>query len=459
MGTFIEIQTDAFAGNLKLAQQQLSYKGVRRPYRGIEIKGDTYAVIKVIKADGTEIPLTDAGGTRPQQSGSDTAAGSGIPAQNEKKSMASTFNYSNFIIQRLEESRQEKSQILETFGDSFIFFFGERPRIINVTGVLMNTIDFNWRTEFWYNYENVLRGTKLVELDARIYLFWDDLVVEGYMLQATARDDSESPYHIPFSFQLFVTAHTYLSKVGNDDYPITHAVNLQPLLQNTNVPQATSDLKALVKERERYISTIEEVRSAAESAEFARLVASADQPGEASSSTRKKFSAGKNLLLNALAMGLNAQNLTFLSIANHFFKNRKMRFPRGIAGAESYAGPPQYANEPGPFSAAPKRTLPYRSKIRHNLDEYVQGGPQPAVLDEEAIARAEMSKVHPSWYSLEQKLLLDLADEGLDPVQHPGGNPLERAHAIAAGTAIVASAFVRWGLPKIGVTPVAGLGL
>lgn len=456
MGTFIEIQTDAFAGNLALAQQKLSYKGVRRPYRGIEIKGDTYSVIKVIKSDGTEIPLTDAGGTRPQQSGSDTGAGSGTAAQNNKKSMASTYNYSNFIIQRLEESRQEKSQILETFGDTFIFFFGERPRIINVTGVLMNTTDFNWRTEFWYNYENVLRGTKLVEQDARIYLFWDDLVVEGYMLQATARDDSESPYHIPFSFQLFVTSHTYLSTVGDDDYPVTHAVNLQPLLQNKNVPQATSELKALVKEREDYISSIEAVRSAAESAEFSRQVAAANNP--LNSATAQKLSAGKNFLLNALAVGLNAQNLTFLSIANHFFKNRKMRFPKGIAGAESYAGPPQYANEPNPFSAAPKRKLPYRSKIRDNKDEYIMAGPQPAVLDEEAINQAELDQLYNDPYSLELQLLQDLAAEGLDPVQHPGGNPLERAHAIAAGAAIVASAFVRWGLPRVGV-PLGPAGL
>lgn len=458
MGTFIEIQTDAFAGNLAIANQKLSYKGVRRPYRGIEIKNDTYGVIKVIKADGVEIPLTDAGGTRPQQSGSDSAAGSGIPAQNDKKSMASTYNYSNFIIQRLEESRVEKSQIVETFGDTFIFFFGERPRIINVTGVLMNTTDFNWRTEFWYNYENVLRGTKLVEQDARIYLFWDDLVVEGYMLQATARDDSESPYHIPFSFQLFVTNHTYLSTVGDDDYPVTHAVNLQPILQNTNIPDATNQLKALAKQKDEYISSVEDVRAAAEASEFARLDAAANDP--LNTPAAKKFSAGKNLLLNAITLGLNAQNLTFLSIANHYFKNRKMRFPKGIAGAESYAGPPQYANEPNPFSAAPKRKLPYRSKIRDNKDEYIMSGPQSAALDEEAINRAEQDKLFKDWYTLEKQLLIDLAAEtGLDPVQHPGGNPLERAHAIAAGSAIVATAIVRWGLPRIGVTPVAGLGL
>ena len=158
MATFVEIQTDAFADRLTelTDAKKWNYAGVRRPYRGIEIKEDTYAIMKVIRADGTEIPLTDAGGEVRPQSGNKTKAGGSVPAKSAKSGGASTYNYSNFVIQRIDESRQEKSQILETFGDTFIFFFGERPRLLNVSGLLMNTLDFNWRTEFWYNYENHL---------------------------------------------------------------------------------------------------------------------------------------------------------------------------------------------------------------------------------------------------------------------------------------------------------------
>ena len=43
--------------------------------------------------------------------------------------MRSTVN-SNFLIQAVTEERMEKQQVVETFGESFIFFFGERPRVI-----------------------------------------------------------------------------------------------------------------------------------------------------------------------------------------------------------------------------------------------------------------------------------------------------------------------------------------
>ena len=445
MATFVEIQTDAFADNVQaLAKQKRDNSGIRRPYRGIEIKEDTHAVIKVIRDDGSEIPLTDAGGSKTPQSGNTTKAGSGVAARTQKTALASTYNYSNFIIQRMDESRQEKSQILETFGDSFIFFFGERPRMINVSGLLMNTLDFNWRTEFWYNYEKVLRGTKLVEQNARMYLFWDDLIVEGYMLQAQARDDSESPYHIPFSFTMFVTNHMYLSTIGDENYPITTAVNLQPLLRESNVNKilsATRELKAQGIKAQELISTTEAVRFAAQDAEFSR------QASVAAAARGQGFNAAKNLLTNALMLGLNAQNLTFLSVANHYFKNRKMRFPKGIAGAEAMSGPPTVVGDNTMYGFLPQRTMALRSKIRDNVDEYVNGGPVGVVnIDEDAVDEALEAQDFNNGYELELQALEDLADLGLDPVQHPGGGPMERAHNLAVGGAIVASAVLRFGI-------------
>jgi hypothetical protein len=452
MATFVEIQTDAFANNVKVAKEKLSYAGVRRPYRGIEIKQDTYSVIKVMKSDGTEIPLVDAGGPNiPKETNS---TGSGTQGQNERKGHASTYNYSNFIIQQIQDSRQEKQQILETFGDSYIFFFGERPRILVVNGLLMNTLDFNWRTEFWYNYENTLRGTKLVEQDARIYLYWDDIVVEGYMIGATAKDDASMPYHIPFSFQLFVTNHMYLSTIGDDDYPITHAVNLQPLLQQTDVEGAKRQLKQQVVAAAEYSSNIEKVRKSLQASEQARVAAqSQGVTGFLASGTGQKLMQGKNLLANALAIGVNAQNLTFLSVVNRLFRARKMRFPKGIGGAASYAGPPQYAGEEHPWGFGPKRKLPYRSKIRHNVDEYVQGAATEAQLDIAAREAALEAKMLQTGYELERMALTELAQAGIDPVQHPGGSLFGMDHALGA----FAGAVSEGALLAIGFSVSAGL--
>lgn len=451
MATFIEIQTDAFAENVKaLKNSKRDFSGVRRPYRGIEIKEDTYAVIKVIRADGHELPLVDAGGAKLAGAGNSTKAGSGVAAQNKTTPLASTHNYSNFIIHKIDESRQEKSQVLETFGDTFIFFFGEHPRILNVSGLLMNTLDFNWRTEFWYNYEHTLRGTKLVEQNARMYLYWDDIIVEGYMLQAQARDDSEMPYHIPFSFSMFVTNHIYLSTIGDDSYPITHAVNLEPLLHNKDVMSAKRELRNTAILASEFQSSTDAVRLAAQNSEAARQAAAAENP--LNSSIAQGFNTAKNLLANALILGMNAQNLTFLSIANHYFKNRKMRFPKGIAGADSYAGPPTIVGDKTGYGFLPKRTLPLRSKIRDNVDEYVDSGvvgwTGNVNLDYTAEDAALEAQSYNDGYALEMAALQDLKAMGIDPVQHPGGNPLDKAHAMAIGAAITAAAIVRWNLQK-----------
>lgn len=421
MATFIEIQTDAFANNMSaLAAKKRDFTGVRRPFRGIEIKEDTYSVLKVIRADGTEVPLTDSGGGRDQQSGGQTAVGSGIPGKSEKQPKATTYNYSNFIIQAIQDTRTEKAQILETFGDSFIFFFGERPRVLSVSGLLLNTRDFNWRTEFWYNYENVLRGTKLVEQNARVYLYWDDILVEGYIMNATAQESSEMPYHIPFQFNLFITNHTYLSAVGDDAYPITHAVAIQPLDALKSANSAASLLKPPDISALEQLTASGGVRSQSESAGLGfDALGNIDFSGDS-------HGLPKGTLLDALRQGITSQNLSFLSVVDSYFRQKKIRLPRGAAGADTYVGPPMYANKPNPFEQTGRRTAPLRSKIRDNVDEYIGGGGGAkgwgSADSSDKSLLAQIGQQSSTRYEAEKKIQGDLGDIGADPINHPVGD-------------------------------------
>jgi hypothetical protein len=173
---------------------------VRRPTRGIQIKEDTYATMKLIRGNGEEIPLVNAG-SRMGDIGPDGR-------------MASP-SYSNFLIQNVTEERVEKSQVVETFGEAFIFFYGQRPRVITIQGVFVNTFDFNWEAEWWHNYDNYLRGTRCVEQDARVFLTYDDTMVSGYIMSSSSSKNSVERNFVPFVFQLFVTDYTTISKVGN----------------------------------------------------------------------------------------------------------------------------------------------------------------------------------------------------------------------------------------------------
>jgi len=186
----------------------------RRPYTGIRIKENTPSILSIYKQDSDQpIPLVSSSGNLTPEA--DKALASGPPAEGmERDFTAVTQHYSDFIIQTVEEQRAEKQQIVDTFGDTYIFFYGEQPRIISFSGVLVNTTDFNWRSQFWHNYDKFLRGTKLVEQNARAYISFDSVVVEGYPLSVNAVDNSENPYLVQFSMQLFVTNYYDFSPIG-----------------------------------------------------------------------------------------------------------------------------------------------------------------------------------------------------------------------------------------------------
>jgi hypothetical protein len=208
MPIFIELVTDAFEENFagqsfaRSAGAGVSSRAgnrvARRPTRGLEIKEDTYAAIKVILSDGSELALTDS------------SSPSGI----------AVGGYTNFILQNVSEVRMEKHQIVETFGASYIFFFGENPRFLDVTAVLINSHDFNWEAEWWENYNENFRGTKLVEKGGRLYMFYDDTIVEGYMLMCQASKVSEQPHLIQMTFRLFLTNYRNVSFIGDPNFPL-----------------------------------------------------------------------------------------------------------------------------------------------------------------------------------------------------------------------------------------------
>lgn len=207
MAVFIELTVDPFIERFaEMDDGNRLTKGagksrVRRPLRGLEIKEDTYAYIKIIRADNTAVDLFDAGAPEGR-----------------------TQEYSNFILQSVQEQRMEKHQILETFGESYIFLFGEAPRMLQCSAVLINSHDFNWKDEFLENYHLYMRGTRALEQGARTYLFYDQNIVEGYMLNAAVNITSTEPLLAQLQFQFFVTNAKTVALIGDPMFPVRGSV-------------------------------------------------------------------------------------------------------------------------------------------------------------------------------------------------------------------------------------------
>lgn len=209
MAVFVMMEADSFGSSRAEVKGGLlkSSEGtfVRRPTRGIVLREDTYSVIRVLRN------------------------GKGIPLRNSSGEDSKTAMTANYLLQAVTEVRQEKSQLLQTFGETYGFFFGETPRVLHVAGVLLNTPDFNWRAEWMLNYEEVFCATKLAQRGARMYLQFNDTVVEGYMLSTKVDTSVQSPNHVGMSFSMWVTHQMELGDVGSIDFPQPQRLTLADL--------------------------------------------------------------------------------------------------------------------------------------------------------------------------------------------------------------------------------------
>lgn len=155
--------------------------------------------------DGT--PHVDAGFFGDPVVGRLGSSGAGM----DEKGNPTAGAWTDWILQNVREARVEKTQLVETFGDSYLYAYGEKPRVLGFSGMLMNTPDYNWRAVFWENWDMLFRATKLIEKNARMYIGWEDIIVEGYPIQAVAQETADSPNGLSFSFQFYVTNYFNMS--------------------------------------------------------------------------------------------------------------------------------------------------------------------------------------------------------------------------------------------------------
>lgn len=354
MAVFISVTTDAFTDTA--TRQRPPLENVRRPLRGITIKEDTYAVLRARTSTGQDIPFLDSG------------------SPSVEDGIGRSVFYANFLVQQIQEQRVEKQQIVETFGEDYIYFFGERPRFLNVSGVLLNTKDFDWKNEFWENYETNLRGTRLVEQNARLYFYFDDVVVEGYIVSAGSAQETSNPYHLPFQFQMFVCNYAILSNVGSVYFQ-------QSAVATDGTGQTTQGLAPESKEAQ---------KAAAEKA-----------AAQGSAGGLNGFLASTSQFLQDASFTI--QN-TLETIKNTFY-GRQIIVPQGI-GQTLYV--PPITNQ------AQFRPAPTNRPIHEMTDEYVVRGSTQIEYDKKEIERVESEMKLTTPEELERKARQQLEKLGID---------------------------------------------
>lgn len=113
--------------------------------------------------------------------------------------------YTKFFLDTVSEAHNERSQIIETFGDFYVFFFGERPPVYNFGGTLINTKNASWANDFRFMYDQYLRGTKCVSVNAKIIITYGGRQIEGFILNSSMNRQASLEGGVGFQFQIVVT--------------------------------------------------------------------------------------------------------------------------------------------------------------------------------------------------------------------------------------------------------------
>ena len=162
--------------------------------------------------------------------------------------------YTKFFLQAAQESYNERNQIVETFGDYYVFFFGQRPQIYNFSGTLLNSRSSSWLNDWKFMYQNFLRGTRAVENNARIVLSYGGRQIEGYILNTSNNTVADNPLGASFSFQLLLIDEKFIN-FSNDfglvvsDGKLSESQDFLQLLTEGPLSQADVD-RALQQARE-----------------------------------------------------------------------------------------------------------------------------------------------------------------------------------------------------------------
>jgi hypothetical protein len=119
--------------------------------------------------------------------------------------MVSGTGYGKFLLTGVSCQLSEKVQVKEVFGDGeVVYFFGRQPITINLSGVLIDSPDNQWFTDWLRMYSEFFRGTQLAKNYELLQLVLPNMTAVGSMVGMTWSQESGSDAPISFSFQFLV---------------------------------------------------------------------------------------------------------------------------------------------------------------------------------------------------------------------------------------------------------------
>lgn len=233
---------------------------VTRPRYASSEKTDrgTHAFIKLMTS--SEQASSYAGGTS-SRINKEGKAESSVLAESLSvlTSNSSSSGYDKFLVTAISAGMEEKVQIMEVFGDNEVtYFFGRSPMMFTISGVLVDSADNSWFTDWLTTYEGAFRGSRLARNHEMLKLVLPSMTLVGAMVNFSWEQQSLSDVNVPFRFQFLVRSIT--------PTPITSSGAITNAAQQINFDslmsfQTQTQINSLRTQSATLISTIQDPNS------------------------------------------------------------------------------------------------------------------------------------------------------------------------------------------------------
>jgi 5'(3')-deoxyribonucleotidase len=101
--------------------------------------------------------------------------------------------YDVIITQKNYNNAEVKQEVRTTDGSIIRYYYNNAPKVLRLSGVLLNTVDNDWLTKFQFYYDYFMRGTALKNMQSHIVFDFGDIVYRGFFSSFNFVEQSTQP--------------------------------------------------------------------------------------------------------------------------------------------------------------------------------------------------------------------------------------------------------------------------
>lgn len=179
------------------------------------------------------------------------------------------FITNKFLLQSITKPRMERFQIVETFRNAHVYFFGERTKVYSITGELIEGLDstdpnnddgtrdqYRWSTSLQTLYDNYLRGSQLASAGNIAILIFEKMMLKGYPLQLQIQRSVTTPYMTNFQMTWAIYDEQFLDDTSDSLYQISDVIKQQIGLLSNKIAALTDKLNKLQTKASKFLTNL-----------------------------------------------------------------------------------------------------------------------------------------------------------------------------------------------------------